>query len=156
MRRYLKKNRPEKDSRWGPRKMGEDDELERIKRKMMERFMRGGGRGLWVDGVVIELTDNNFDEAIAQTSRLVLVDFWAGWCAPCSAMKPVFEAMARDYAGHVSFAKVDVDRNQGLVQRYGVMSIPYFILFENGKPVDRAVGAVGRPGLETMLRRHLT
>ncbi|MCW3991935.1 MAG: thioredoxin [Candidatus Bathyarchaeota archaeon] len=136
--------------------MTEDKELERIKRRMMERLMIGGERGPWVDGEVVELTASNFDEALARASRPVLVDFWADWCAPCRVMKPVVEAMAREYAGRVSFAKVDVDRNQGLARRHGVMSIPNFVLFKQGRPADKVVGAVGRPGLEAMLRRHLT
>jgi len=136
--------------------MAEDEELERIKRKMMKRLMRAEEPSLWVDGAVANLTTANFDEVLTKAKQPVLVDFWAGWCAPCTAMKPVLEAMARDYAGRVSFAKVDVNRNQTLARRYGVMSIPNFVLFRNSKPVDRVVGAVGRPGLEAMLRRHLS
>lgn len=136
--------------------MAEDEELERIKRKMMKRLMRAEESSLWVDGAVANLTTANFDEVLAKAKQPVLVDFWAGWCAPCTAMKPVLEAMARDYAGRVSFAKVDVNRNQTLARRYGVMSIPNFVLFRNSKPVDRVVGAVGRPGLEAMLRRRLS
>jgi thioredoxin 1 len=138
-----------------PGKMTEDKELARIKRRMMERLMGDGKREPWVDGEVMELTAANF-ETLARASRPVLVDFWAGWCAPCRVMKPVVEAMARDHTGRVSFAKVDVDRNQSLAQRHGVLSIPNFVLFKQGRPVDRIVGAVGRPGLEAMLRRHLT
>lgn len=136
--------------------MSRDEELERIKRKMMERIIGRRERRLWIDGAVVELTAANFDEALNGTSKPVLVDFWASWCAPCMVMKPVLEAMARDYAGRISFAKVDVDGNQGLARRYGVMSIPNFVLFKKGKPVDRVIGAVGRSGLEAMLRRHLT
>jgi thioredoxin 1 len=70
-------------------------------------------------------------------------------------VKPVMEAMAREYSGKAHFAKVDVDRNQALARRYGVMSIPNFVIFRNGELVDRIVGAVGRPGLETALKKHL-
>lgn len=132
-----------------------DKELERIKERMMERMMRPTDPGPWVDGSVIELTASNFDEALAKTDWPVLVDFWAGWCAPCGMMKPVVEAMAREYSGRAHFAKVDVDSNQTLAQRYGVMSIPNFVIFKSGRPVDRIVGAVGRQGLEAVLKRHL-
>jgi len=135
--------------------MAEDKELERIKKMMMRRLMRPPDRGPWVDGEVVELSTSNFDDALSKTAKPVVVDFWAGWCAPCRLMKPVMESLARDYSGRAHFAKVDVDRNQELARRYGVMSIPNFVVFRNGKPVDRAVGAVGRPGLEAMLRRHL-
>jgi thioredoxin 1 len=132
-----------------------DKELERIKERMMERMMRPTDPGPWVDGGVIELNASNFDEALAKTSGPVLVDFWAGWCAPCMVMKPVVEAMAREYSGRAHFAKVDVDRNQALARRYSVMSIPNFVIYKNGRPVDRVVGAVGRQGLEAALRKHL-
>jgi len=81
---------------------------------MRERLLMGSKQSPWTDGVVVELTDANFDDALAQTSRPVLVDFWAGWCAPCRGMRPVLEAMARGYSGRVNFAKVDVDRNRAL------------------------------------------
>jgi len=135
--------------------MAENEELERIKRKMMKRLMTPKDQSIWANGAVVELTAANFEKALAKTSKLVLVDFWASWCAPCKAMKPVVEALAREYAGQASFAKIDVDQNQKLARRYDVMSIPNFVLFKNGRPVDRVVGAVGRPGLEAMLRRHL-
>jgi len=136
--------------------MAENDELERIKKKMVEQLTRAEDRDIWTDGQVIELNEANFDEALGKATVPVLVDFWAGWCAPCRVMKPVMEALAKEFAGRAGFGKIDVDQNQALARRYGVMSIPNFVLFKNGKPVDRAVGAVGRRGLETMLRRHLT
>ncbi|MGQ9680230.1 MAG: thioredoxin [Candidatus Bathyarchaeia archaeon] len=135
--------------------MGEDKELERIKARMIERLMRSREESLLVSGSVVELDSSNFEEALRNSSLPLLVDFWASWCAPCTVMKPVVEQLARDYAGRVSFAKVDVDRNQDLARRFGIMGIPSFIVFRNGRPVDRVVGAVGRAGLEAVLRRHL-
>ena len=133
----------------------EDKELEKIKERMLKRIMETVDSGSWIDGTVMELSTTNFDDAIAKARLPVLVDFWAGWCTPCMVMKPVVEAMAREYSGKVHFAKVDVDRNQTLARRYGVMSIPNFVIFRNGELVDRIVSAVGRPGLETVLKKHL-
>jgi thioredoxin 1 len=135
--------------------MEEDKELKKIKERMLKRIMEPADPGPWIDGTVMELSTTNFDDAISKARLPVLVDFWAGWCAPCMVMKPVLEAMAREYSGKAHFAKVDVDRNQALARRYGVMSIPNFVIFRNGGLVDRIVGAVGRPGLETALKKHL-
>ncbi|RLI06992.1 thioredoxin [Candidatus Bathyarchaeota archaeon] len=110
---------------------------------------------IWRDGEVIELNEANFDDAISTASKPVLVDFWAVWCPPCRVMSPIVEELARDYAGRAYFAKVNVDENQGLALRFRVMSIPSFLLFKGGRLVDRVVGAVGRGGLEAMLRKVL-
>ncbi len=137
--------------------MSGDEELEKIKRKMMWRMMRGEPEkpSIWRDGEVIELNEVNFDDAISKASKPVLIDFWAVWCPPCRVMSPIVEEMARDYAGRAYFAKVNVDENQGLALRFRVMSIPSFLLFKGGRLVDRVVGAVGRRGLEAMLRKVL-
>jgi thioredoxin 1 len=132
-----------------------DEELDRIKKRMMERLMRTPDPGPWVDGAVLELDSSSFDAAMRKATGPVLVDFWADWCAPCMVMKPVVEAMARDYVSRAHFAKVDVQRHQGLARRFGVMSIPNFIVFKKGRPVGQAVGSVGRQSLESLLRRHL-
>ncbi|MCD6480198.1 thioredoxin [Candidatus Bathyarchaeota archaeon] len=110
---------------------------------------------IWRDGEVIELNEVNFDDAISKASKPVLVDFWAVWCPPCRVMSPIVEEMARDYAGKAYFAKVNVDENQRLALRFRVMSIPSFLLFKGGRLVDRVIGAVGRRGLEAMLRKVL-
>jgi len=132
-----------------------DEELERIKRAKIERIMREQ-TGLLRSGTVAELNRTNFDKAITQATLPVLIDFWAGWCAPCTIMKPVIEEMARAYSGRVLFAKVNVDENTSIAQRYGVMSIPNFVLFRGGEPIDRSIGAVGRKGLESMLNKHIS
>jgi thioredoxin 1 len=132
-----------------------DDELEKIKERMLARMMAAPDPGPWRDGVILELTDSSFNDAISKARLPVLIDFWAGWCAPCKMMRPIFEAMAREYSGKAYFAKIDVDENQTTARRYGVMSIPNFVVFKGGRSVDRVVGAVGRPGLEMALRKHL-
>jgi len=132
-----------------------DEELEKIKERMLARMMAAPDPGPWRDGVILELTDSNFNDAISKARLPVLIDFWADWCAPCKMMRPIFEALTREYSGKAYFAKIDVDANQITARRYGVMSIPNFVVFKGGRPVDRVVGAVGRPGLETALRKHL-
>jgi thioredoxin 1 len=135
--------------------MSEDKELEKIKERMLRRMMAPPDTGPWTDGSVVTLDSRGFDAALGKASKPVLIDFWADWCAPCRMIKPVFDALARDFSGRAYFAKLNVDENQMLARRYGVMSIPNFVLFMKGRPVDRIVGAVGRPRFEAVLNKHI-
>lgn len=87
---------------------------------------------------VLHLTEEAFDQAIAQGTALV--DFWASWCGPCKMLAPVIEELGDKYEGTATIAKVDVDAEPGLAARYGVMSIPTVILFKDGAEIDRKVG----------------
>ncbi len=102
---------------------------------------------------LIELGEKNFDEVVGG-SKPVLVDFWATWCGPCQFMLPIFDKLAKKYGNKVSFGRLNVDDNQGVAMRYDVYAIPTFIIFMNGKAVDRAVGAVGEKGLEGLLQKY--
>ncbi|MCX6650028.1 MAG: thioredoxin [Candidatus Bathyarchaeota archaeon] len=106
-------------------------------------------------GVVNVITDANFDKAVSGALRPLLVDFWADWCMPCKMMAPVVETLARDYAGRAYFAKINTDQNRATSTRFRVMSIPNFILFKGGRQADQVLGAVGRQGLEALIRGHL-
>jgi thioredoxin 1 len=135
--------------------LAEDDELEKIKKRMMKEILNASRSSHWSEEGVVELDASNFDEALNDTEKPVLVDFWAEWCAPCSMMKPVMEALAREYSGKANMAKVNVDQNQMLARKFGVMSIPNFVIFSGGKPVGRLIGAVGNPRLEAALQKYL-
>ncbi|MBI5145646.1 MAG: thioredoxin [Thaumarchaeota archaeon] len=100
---------------------------------------------------VIDLDQTNFDQTIS--GGLVLVDFWAEWCGPCKSMHPIFDRMSKKYR-HVKFARVNVDRCQDIAMRFAVQSIPTFIMFKNGQPVDRMVGAVGEPGIHMIAKKY--
>ena len=138
--------------------MSSDEELERIKAQMMRRIMspQPPSVSVWKQGRVVDLTDTNFNKMISEADVPVLVDFWADWCGPCKMMAPVVAQLAGVYTGKAGFGKLNTDQNPLTSIKYGVMSIPNFVLFRNGNPVDQVVGAVGRQGLEVLVRRHLS
>ena len=88
----------------------------------------------------VQLTDQNFQRAVLDSDKPVLVDFWAFWCAPCKMLKPVLEELATEYQGKVVVGELDVDANPTTASRFGVLSIPTLILFRGGKPAQRIVG----------------
>ena len=102
---------------------------------------------------LLELSEKNFDETISG-DKPVLVDFWATWCGPCQFMLPIFDKLAKKYSQKVNFGRLNVDDNQGIAMRFDVYAIPTFIVFMNGKAIDRAVGAVGEKGLEGLLQKY--
>ena len=106
------------------------------------------------DGAVIDVTDATFDKLVEDESVLV-VDCWAPWCGPCRMVAPVIEELAKDYAGKVTFAKLNVDQNQGISMRYRIQSIPTMLFFKNGKLVDQKLGAMPKAMLQPIVEKHL-
>ena len=102
----------------------------------------------------IEVTDQNFDETLGQ-HPLVLVDFWAEWCAPCRMIAPILEEIAKEYEGKLLVAKLDVDENPKTAMRYRVMSIHTVILFKDGQPVEVLVGAQTKRNYQAKIEKHL-
>lgn len=90
----------------------------------------------------IVATTANFQSEVLSSSLPVLVDFWATWCAPCRMIAPVVSEIANDYAGKLRVARLNVDENQEIAARYGIMSIPTLALFKGGIVVDQVIGAV--------------
>ena len=90
---------------------------------------------------MLHFTKDGFDKALSQ-GKLMMVDFWASWCGPCRMLGPVIEDLAGKYEGKAIVGKVNVDQEQELAIRYGVMSIPTVIFFKNGKEIDRKVGVM--------------
>ncbi len=95
-----------------------------------------------MEGKPIPLDDRSFAGVVERGDLPVLVDFFAGWCGPCHAMAPAFEAAARDLAAQVRFAKVDIDQCPAVAQRFGIQSVPTLIRFEGGREAARAAGAL--------------
>jgi len=90
------------------------------------------------------LTDTTFDEEIGAATEPVVVDFWAEWCGPCKMISPILEEIASEHAGKVRVAKLNVDDNPNVTRRFEVMSIPTLIVFRDGQPVRRMIGAKGK------------
>jgi thioredoxin 1 len=90
----------------------------------------------------IVATTANFQSEVLSSQLPVLVDFWAVWCAPCRMVAPVVAEIANDYAGKLKVARLNVDENQEIAARYGIMSIPTLALFKGGVVVDQVIGAV--------------
>ncbi len=92
-------------------------------------------------GHPVTVNDQNFRKEVLKSKEPVLVDFWAAWCAPCRSVAPHIEKMASEYQGRLKVAKLDVDSNPVIAQRYQIRSIPTFIVFEGGQPIGRLSGA---------------
>ena len=99
----------------------------------------------------LDLTEASFDAEVGKHEEVLMVDFWAEWCAPCRAIAPTLEELARESGGRVSLAKVNVDEHPGLAARYGVRSIPTILLMKGGTVVDQVIGAVPKAQLKKKL-----
>lgn len=99
------------------------------------------------DSATVAVTDDSFADDVLLSDKPVLVDFWAAWCGPCKMVAPVLEEIATEKAGALTVAKIDVDENPGIARDFQVVSIPTMILFKNGQPVKRIIGAKGKAAL---------
>ncbi|MDQ1436446.1 MAG: thioredoxin 1 [Acidimicrobiaceae bacterium] len=106
-------------------------------------------------GNISTLTDTSFDEEIKGAEVPVLVDFWAEWCGPCKMIAPVLEEIATEHPGKIQIAKLNVDENLEISRRFEVMSIPTLILFKDGEPQLRLIGAKGKGQLLQELEAFL-
>ena len=101
----------------------------------------------------IEINDANFESEVVQSDRPVLVDFWAEWCGPCKMLGPVLEEIALEHDGRVKVAKVNVENNSHLAERFGIQSIPTLLYFANGELRDRTVGVLSKAAILSRLEK---
>ncbi len=99
----------------------------------------------------LHLTEASFDAELGKHPELLMVDFWAEWCAPCRAIGPTLEELVREGNGTVTLAKVNVDDQPALAARYGIRSIPTILFVKGGKVLDQVIGAVPKAQLKKKL-----
>jgi len=130
------------------------DELDEIrKRKLKELEERYLGKKEVIDKP-IQITDQTFEDTIRKYP-VVVVDFWGQWCPPCHIIAPIIEELANDYSGKVVFSKLNVDKNQMIAAKYGIMAVPTLLIFKNGKLMDQVTGALPRQYLEQRIKNIL-
>ena len=105
---------------------------------------------------ITTLSDSTFDETINAAEQPVVVDFWAEWCGPCKMIAPILDEIAAEHAGKVRVAKLNVDDNPDIARRFDVMSIPTLIVFKDGQPAKRMIGAKGKGQLLQELDEFIT
>ena len=134
-----------------------DEELERIKREKMLKLMKEDvpAVGNFPIADVVELDDNSIEPFVKQPG-IVVIDCWAVWCGPCRTMEPIMVQLAKEWVGKVTIGKLNVDQNPRTSMRYGISSIPNFLVFQDGKFLGNVVGAVGKSPFEKLFKKLLS
>ena len=101
------------------------------------------------------VTDDSFEADVLKSTVPVLVDYWAEWCGPCKAIAPLLDEVAREYSGKITVAKVNVDENQQIPQKYGIRGIPTLMLFKGGNIEATKVGALSKSQLSAFLDSNI-
>jgi thioredoxin 1 len=101
------------------------------------------------------VTDDNFESEVLKSETPVLVDYWAEWCGPCKMIAPVLDEVAREYAGRLKVAKLNIDDNQATPPRYGIRGIPTLMLFKKGNVEATKVGAMSKSQLTAFIDSHI-
>jgi len=108
-----------------------------------------------VSDLVLHVTDSDFIEVVLKSSDPVLVDYWAEWCGPCKMIAPVLEEIAKDYAGKLTVAKLNIDDNPSTPSHYGVRGIPTLMLFKGGEVEATKVGALTKSQLAAFIDSYI-
>ena len=101
---------------------------------------------------VFKITEENFNEEVLKSNKPVLIDFYADWCGPCRMMSPIIDQIAEEMPDKIKVGKINVDDNQELAMKYGVMSIPTIVIIENGEVKNTLVGVRDKSEIKEMLK----
>ena len=104
---------------------------------------------------ILHVTDATFDTEVLQSQQPVLVDYWAEWCGPCKMIAPILDEVAKEYAGKLKVAKVNIDENQATPAKFGIRGIPTLMLFKNGNVEATKVGALSKSQLAAFIDSNL-
>ena len=104
---------------------------------------------------IVYTSDANFQKDVLSSDVPVLVDYWAEWCGPCKMIAPILDEIAGDYQGKLKIAKVNVDENQQVTQKYGIRSIPTLMIFKDGNVQAQKVGAMSKSQLAAFIETNL-
>ena len=104
---------------------------------------------------IVYLSDDGFEADVLKSELPVLVDYWAEWCGPCRMIAPILEEIAKDYAGRVKIAKLNIDENPATPPKYGIRGIPTLMLFKDGAVAATKVGALSKSQLASFLDSQL-
>lgn len=108
-----------------------------------------------MSGMIVDVTDETFQKSVLEAESAVLVDYWAEWCGPCKMIAPVLEEIAREYAGRLQIAKINIDENPLTPPKYGIRGVPTLMLFKNGNVEATKVGALSKSQLSAFLDSNL-
>jgi thioredoxin 1 len=103
--------------------------------------------------MTIEFTDQNFEQEVLKSDKPVLVDFWAPWCGPCQVMGPIVEELAKEMGDKIKIGKLDVEKNEAIAEKLGIMSIPTLKVFKGGKEVKEFIGLQSKETLKGELEK---
>jgi len=131
------------------------DELEEIRKRKIEEMSRKMGYNQ--TEIKIEVNDNDFEEKVIKQSKdvLVIADFWAEWCMPCLMLGPVLEKITEEHKGKIILAKIDVDKNPKISQKYRIDGIPAVKIFRNEKVVNEFIGALPESQVREYINKNL-
>ncbi|MFB6226531.1 MAG: thioredoxin [Candidatus Paceibacteria bacterium] len=102
-----------------------------------------------------EVTAEKLKQVLSDTDKTVLIDFWAPWCNPCKEMNPIIEEIEREYKQNLKTIKINIDENQQLADKLGVLKIPTFLIFKDGQEVDKMVGKVPKQDLTEKVEKYI-